>query len=309
MRDELEKSEITIQDDKPLNDRTFEVRGEGMARGKKVVIKELPMNSIKLSKNSRLQITNEDLSGLMQSINSTGLLEPIGVVEVKPGKYEVCYGNRRYMAFSRLGLHSIPAIIHQFKDAKDIDIKNLAENVQRKNISLPEVGRYADILKKQGLTLKELAVRLGAPVSYLEMALSTFNQIPDKFKDDLEMQIAGRKMAPGKINFRNARAILSAAKGGHITKKQSEKLFEMAKENPKFVAEHVPKYIEALRKNKDPEAAVKPVKAITVRFLIDEAEYEKLMREHVENGPFSSFTGIVQAVLSGKKHIKIGVRV
>lgn len=309
MEKETTESDVPqLRDTKPLNDRTFEVKGEGMARGKKVQIKELPMNSIKLSKNSRLQITNEDLSGLMQSINSTGLLEPIGVVEVKPGKYEIAYGNRRYMAYSRLGLHSIPCIIHQFKDAKDIDIKNLAENVQRKNISLPEVGRYASMLKKEGLSLKELAVRLGTSVMYLETSLQAFNEIPEKHRDDLELQIGGKKVGAGKISFRNARAILHQKKGGHINKAEVNKLFELAKTKPKFVAEDVPRYIKAMKAGKNPEN-VSPVKSITVRFLMDENEWEKLVNKYVTDGPCTSFSHLVQCVLNGTKAVKIPVRV
>ncbi len=309
MEKETTESDVPqLRDTKPLNDRTFEVKGEGMARGKKVLIKELPMNSIKLSKNSRLQITNEDLSGLMQSINSTGLLEPIGVVEHKPGKYEVCYGNRRYMAFSRLGLHSIPCIIHPYKDAKDIDIKNLAENVQRKNISLPEVGRYAEFLKAEGLSLKELAVRLGVSVRYLDIAVSAFQEIPKQHRNDLEMQTGSSRTTPGKISFRNARAILQNKKGGFIDSKQSEKLFELAKTKPKFIAEDIPRYIKAMKAGKDPEK-VTPVKAVTVRFLIDESDYESLLHKHVNNGPFNSFSQLVQAVLSGQKAVRIPVRV
>lgn len=51
-------------------------------------VKELPVNKIKLGRNSRLDIKNEELSGLMQSIESEGLLQPIGVVKRGRG-YEV----------------------------------------------------------------------------------------------------------------------------------------------------------------------------------------------------------------------------
>ncbi len=138
--------------------RTLTIKGEGMARGQKVEIKELPMNKIKIGRNSRMSVSKEDLSGLMQSINSTGLLEPIGVIKAKTGdSYQIAYGNRRFMAFSKLGLHSIPAVIHEYKNENDVDVKNLAENVQRRNISLAEIGRYASILEGEGLGKKGIS--------------------------------------------------------------------------------------------------------------------------------------------------------
>ncbi len=53
-------------------ERTLTIRSEGMARGQEVKIKDIPMNKIKIGRNSRLAVSKEDLSGLMQSINSTG---------------------------------------------------------------------------------------------------------------------------------------------------------------------------------------------------------------------------------------------
>lgn len=275
------------------------VKSKGMARGQEVKIKDIPMNKIKLGRNSRLSVSKEDLSGLMRSINSTGLLEPIGVVESGNG-YEIAYGNRRFMAFSKLGLHSIPAVVHKRKKDNDVDAMNLAENVQRRNISLAEIGRYASILEGEGLGKKELAVRLGTSVKYVESCLNAFKEVPKEYREDLETQVSGSKLSPGKISIRAATAIINAQKSQAIDRTQQKILFEAAKSDDRFVVESIPKYVAAMKRGaKDPIGSAKPIKTLTFRFLMDGGAYDKLMEKYVNDGPFNSFTALVKSVLRG----------
>lgn len=289
------------------NERTLTIKAEGMARGQKVEIKEIPMNKIKIGRNSRLSVSKEDLSGLMQSINSTGLLEPIGVIKSKKheGSYEIAYGNRRFMAFSKLGLHSIPAVIHEYKNEQDVDVKNLAENVQRRQISLQEIGRYASILEGEGLGKKELAVRLGVPINYLDACLTAFKDIPKDFRDDLEMSTSGKSPGMGKISIGDARAILGVRRTYDLNKKDTERLFKAAKDDDRFNSDSVHKYAQAIKRGKDPLETVRPIKTLTFRLMIDEAEYDKLVSKYIDDGPFNSFTALLKAVLRGQKHVSI----
>ncbi len=303
----MQQEQQTVSYGGKENDRALIIKGEGMARGQSVVIKELPLNKIKLSRNSRLGNSGEDLSGLMQSINSTGLLEPIGVVETKDGKgYEIAYGNRRFMAFSKLGLHSIPCIIHKRRNDNDVDVKNLTENVQRRNISLAEIGRYASILEGEGLGKKELAVRMGVPVNYIESCLEAFKEVPKEYREDLETNMHSKKKTPGKISIHAARTIINATKSSGVTKAQTKSLFEAAKSDERFTPENVTKYVAAIKRGaKDPIGDIKPVKKVGLNMLIDEGHYEKLMRQYVYDGPFNSFTALVKAVCRGQKQVVI----
>lgn len=289
-------------------ERTPTVKGEGMARGQDVKIKELPMNKIKLGRNSRLSVSKEDLSGLMQSINSTGLLEPIGVVESGNG-YEVAYGNRRYMAFSKLGLHSIPAVIHKRKKDSDVDVMNLAENVQRRNISLAEIGRYASILEGEGLGKKELAVRLGCSLNYVESCLTAFKEVPKEYRDDLATDVgAGTKKTSGKISIKAAIGIINAQKSQSLSRVNAAILFKAAKNDERFTVDNIPNYVAAIKKgSKDPIGDIKPVKTLTFRFIMDEKAYDKLMEKYVNDGPFNSFTALVKSVLRGQTAASINM--
>ncbi len=278
-----------------------------MARGQKVTVKELPMNKIKIGRNSRLSISKEDLSGLMQSINSTGLLEPIGVIKAQKGDgFEIAYGNRRFMAFTKLGLHSIPCVVHEYKNANDVDVKNLAENVQRRNISLQEIGRYASILETEGLGKKELAVRLGVSVNYIESCLSAYKDVPKEFREDLVPQIAGQKVPAGKIPITVARAISGLTRTFALNKADKTILYKAAKSDARFNIDSIKNYASAIKRgSKDPIGSVKPLKTLTFRFMIDNAEYEKLIEKFVDDGPFNSFTALVKAVCRGQKSVAI----
>ncbi len=289
-------------------ERTLTIRSEGMARGQEVKIKDIPMNKIKIGRNSRLAVSKEDLSGLMQSINSTGLLEPIGVVESGNG-YEIAYGNRRFMAFSKLGLHSIPAVVHKRKKDNDVDVMNLAENVQRRNISLAEIGRYASILEGEGLGKKELAVRLGCTLNYIESCLAAYKDVPKEYREDLEvMKASSTKKTPGKISITDARAILNQQKAHGLTRENTKSLFKAAKSDERFNARNLSSYVHAIKQgSKDPIGDVKTVKTLTFRFIMDEKAYDKLVAKYVTDGPFSSFTALVKSVLRGQTAASINV--
>jgi ParB/RepB/Spo0J family partition protein len=182
---------------------TLPLEGVGMAKGDAGGIQVIPLNKIKLAKNSRMSVSSEELDGLMLSIKSVGLLQPIGVVKAGSG-YEVCYGNRRFLACSKLGLSKITAVVHTNKREFDRDIKNLTENIQRRNLSLAECGRYIEILSKEGLSSRECAARLGVSISYVKGCQTAYARVPKEFRDDLEIKVSSEKLAPGKISIKTA---------------------------------------------------------------------------------------------------------
>ena len=162
-------------------------------------MKNVRINNCKLSKNSRLNINLSELAGLMESIKNEGLLEPIGVVKVSKG-YTVCYGNRRFLACSKLGMKTIAAVVYEDIDTTTMDMMNLAENVQRRQLTLNEVGRYVLLLEDQGLVLKEIAVRLGVPYSYVAAAKKCFQDVPKEYRDKIVTTV-GVQAKPGKMSI------------------------------------------------------------------------------------------------------------
>ena len=286
----------------------LKIKGVSMAKEAEVLIKEVPLNQIKLGKNSRMNISTEEIAGLMESIKETGLLQPIGVVPNKAGGYQIAYGNRRFLACSKLGHKSIPAIIHNTTKESDVDMKNLTENVQRRNLSLAESGRYVMLLKSQGLTQAEIAVRLGVGATYVSACIASYESVPSEYRDSLTMQIGGKRLPPGKIGMQTAQKIISARKSYHLTHANMKTLFQEAKMNKDFRPENIPQYAEALRSGaKDPVKKVKPLSKINVTVFISEEHEAMLRRKYVEKGPFSGLGEVFRNILSGKISQRIEV--
>ena len=262
------------------------------------------LNKIKIGENSRLAAA-EGLEGLMESMKETGLLEPIGVTKAGT-KYTVLYGNRRFLAASKLGWAKIPAVVVSGLDEKSIRIANLAENIQRRDISIAEAGRYFAALMEDGLTKKEISVRLGVANKYVDDCVKAFQEVPEKFRADLDQQTKTRRVRPGKISISTARKLLSSRRNYKLTKKEIEALFEAAKTKPSFRPENVGKYVAQLRSgNKNFTEVENPVRHMAINFVMDQDEYESITDQWVTNGPFQSVSGVLLAVLRGEKAIKV----
>ena len=243
----------------------------------------------------------------MQSIKEQGLLQPIGVVKSGSG-FEIAYGNRRFMATSKLGLSHIPAIVHEAKKRSDVDLKNLTENIQRRNISLQEAGRYIGLLRGEGLTVAEISVRLGVSSGYVDSCVKAYNEVPKEFRDDLEVKVTNKKMTPGKIAMKTARKILTASKSYRLSEAETKKLFAAAKSNEKFEESAVPRYAAALKHGKTNFIdSVKPLYNLQPHFLITTEHADELKAKYVDDGPFSSLTQLLRAVLRGEKSVKIDI--
>jgi ParB/RepB/Spo0J family partition protein len=271
-------------------------------------LRTIPINKIKLGKNSRLDIKHEELSGLMQSIKAEGLLQPIGLV--KKGKYyDIVYGNRRFLAMSKLGRKNIPAIVLPETNQLRIDIKNLTENVQRRNITVNEVGRYIDLLMKNGMSKKEVAVRLGVGSQYIDVCLKTFQVVPKDIRDKVVPQMGSTKLKKGEVGMSAIKKIEAARKKHRLLGADRTKLYNMTKE-PSFNANYVDKYAAKL-KAKSKKTAAQIIKEIneettlvSMRFTLSAVEYTKVYEKYVQSGPFSSVPAAFIAMLQGKVHIK-----
>lgn len=119
---------------------------------------EIAISTIRLEGQQLREDPEDDsLIELAQDIASKGLLQPLGVLDLSRGKYQLVWGSRRLAAVKRLKWTSVPA--HVYSD-KTIPIKALAlvENLQRRNLSLSEeveVVRY--LCEDEGKSVEEVA--------------------------------------------------------------------------------------------------------------------------------------------------------
>jgi len=109
----------------------------------------------------RRRFEPEATAGLAESIRRQGLLQPVVVRPRPDGGYELIAGERRWRAAREAGIEELPAIVREADD-RDSLLLALVENVAREQLSAVEEARaYAALLDEFGLSLGELAERVG----------------------------------------------------------------------------------------------------------------------------------------------------
>lgn len=125
------------------------------------MLKLLEMSKIVNGKNIRNERDNE-IAELADSIERQGLINPILVQKRDDGKYEVIAGHRRYEAVKRLGLPHIECNVAEDMSERDVVFAQIAENVQRKNMSALElVETFEDLKKRFHLDQRAIAKMFG----------------------------------------------------------------------------------------------------------------------------------------------------
>jgi ParB family transcriptional regulator, chromosome partitioning protein len=112
-------------------------------------------------KQPRKRFEGEAVSGLAESIKAQGLIQPVVVRPRLEGGYELIAGERRWRAAREAGLATVPAVVREADD-RDTLLLGLVENVAREDLSPIEEGRaYAVLIDEFGLSLGEVAERVG----------------------------------------------------------------------------------------------------------------------------------------------------
>ena len=147
----------------------------------------------------RTTMDESKLDELAQSIEASGVIQPIVVRRLTSGRYEIVAGERRWRAAQRAGLLKVPVVIRDVPDEKRLELA-LVENIQRENLNpLEEARAYKRLADEFRLTQEEIARRVGkdrATVANYQRLLT----LPT------EVQAA---VASGTLSMGHARALVS----------------------------------------------------------------------------------------------------
>jgi ParB/RepB/Spo0J family partition protein len=123
---------------------------------------QLDVDKVKPSKfQSRESFDEKSIEELARSIDKYGLMHPI---LVRPAKgtipYEIVHGERRWRAVRKLAK---PKILGQVRELDDLEARlaGLIENIQREDLTPPELARAVKELRDLGLSVNEICKRLG----------------------------------------------------------------------------------------------------------------------------------------------------
>lgn len=186
---------------------------------------ELSQIDLDLITNSRVQIDVEDLC---ESMQLTGLNNPVGVCLKLDGRYGLVYGFRRFTAATRLGWETIDCRVVSGLTTPDLLIMNLQENVSRKNLNPMEEALAIQRIQKLGKDIEKFRRELGwsktlvsQRMSLLEMSETLIEAL--KFDEISVNQARAIHQAPSDIHDE----LIELAKLGATAKSLREKVDEM----------------------------------------------------------------------------------
>lgn len=126
----------------------------------------------------RLSISTDQLQALADSIQTTGLLQPI-LVRPKQSRYELIGGERRWRAHQLLGWSTISAYVVHMGDA-EAELGALADNEAHASLSDYERGKSFHSILSRGIesSQRALARKIGVNVSTVNRCLA-FMSLPE----------------------------------------------------------------------------------------------------------------------------------
>jgi ParB family chromosome partitioning protein len=162
-------------------------------------LRNLPVDLIQRGKyQPRRDIQPEALEELAESIKVQGVMQPIVVRPIGPGKFEIIAGERRWRATQIAGLDTIPAIIREVPDEAAIAMA-LIENIQREDLNAMEEALSLSRLQQEfGLTQQQVADAVGKSRSTVTNLLRLIS-----LRDDVQ-----RMLEHGDLELGHAKALL-----------------------------------------------------------------------------------------------------
>ena len=149
----------------------------------------------------RQHFDEDALEELAASIREVGLLQPVVVRKLMPGRFELVMGERRWRACQRAGLEHVPAIVRGTPD-DELLREALMENLHREQLNpLDEAAAYQQLLDDFAATHDELARKVGRSRPHISNTIRLL-QLPPAVQ---------RRVAAGVLSAGHARALLSLA--------------------------------------------------------------------------------------------------
>lgn len=162
-------------------------------------LRDVPTSAIEPNPNQpRVHFDEESLGELSKSIKEIGVLQPLLVREVSPGKYQLIAGERRWRAAQRAKLSEVPVVVREITELDSVE-QALVENLHRQDLTaLEEASAYQQLTDDFSLTHEQVAKRVGKSRAAITNALRLL-QTPAAVQGFL---------ADGRLSAGHARALL-----------------------------------------------------------------------------------------------------
>lgn len=127
---------------------------------------------------ARKEFDEDEIKHLSESIKEYGIRQPLTVLQISNGLYEVVSGERRLRAAKIIGLQKVPCII--LKEEDKADAISIIENLHRKDLHPIELGNVYKKLLLDGAFASQidLAKKLSVPKSKISEYIK-YADLPD----------------------------------------------------------------------------------------------------------------------------------
>jgi ParB family chromosome partitioning protein len=147
-------------------------------------IQSLPLDQLKPNRfQPRTQFDDAAIEELAASIKAQGVVQPLVVSPEQDGTYTIVAGERRWRASRRAGLQTVPVVVRQVADDREMLELALVENLQRSDLNaLEEAEAYLSLQEKFGLSQEDIAARVGKARTTVTNALRLL-RLPDEVQE------------------------------------------------------------------------------------------------------------------------------
>lgn len=140
----------------------------------------------------REDMPGEALTELAESIRQQGLIEPLVIREITPGKYEIIAGERRWRAARMAGLSEVPCLIGAWSDAQACAM-TLVENIQRQDLNpIEEAQGYRRLMHDFHFLQEDIAAMVGKSRSHIANLLRLLT-----LEEPVKQALIRREFSPG----------------------------------------------------------------------------------------------------------------
>ena len=173
---------------------------------------ELPINEIIPNRDQPRKTFDEAaLEELAESIKQHGVLQPLLVLPIPSGGYQLVAGERRWRACRMAGLNKVPVVIKELTDTETMEIA-IIENLQREDLNpIEEAEGLQALIDKCGYTQEEVAASVGKSRPAIANSLRLL-RLPQEVRDMTKNGEISAGHARALLAFDNDAMMLEAAK-------------------------------------------------------------------------------------------------
>ena len=131
--------------------------------GERRPTREVPVDRLTPNRfQPRSSFDEESLRGLADSIEAQGVIQPLVVTRGEGGKFEIVAGERRWRAAQLAGLETVPVVVREATDDRQLLELALVENLQRADLNaIEEAEAFRSLREGFALSQAEIGERVG----------------------------------------------------------------------------------------------------------------------------------------------------